>query len=502
MIRPVNRIVIVGGGTAGWLTAAYISNQMSSHTEILLVDKQVSDPIGVGEATILNFKQFMYDCGFKPEEWIPEIDATFKCGILFKDWQQEGVNLWHPFAFPMFNNLDSDLLTCWTMFKEYDYFTHACALYHPGVTENKVDPENIGTYAYHIDCGKLVRWVKGKLLRKIQLVEHEVISVDRNERGGLNHITIDTGEEIQSDIFIDCTGFKRLIAPEPDSVDCQGRLFCDTAVAGRFDYRNKPIEQNPYTTCAAVEHGWIWKTPTQERVGSGLVFNKSVSDVDEVKESFCKYWNNRVTPDELRLLDWTPYYHKNFWTDNVVTIGLSSGFIEPIESTGIALISAGAQEFVESCRGSFYDDSIIKGYNYQMTSFYESCIDFVNMHYAYNKRKTGKFWKYVQDTFKPSDKLLYYENEVLNNPVRLPSNGNYMFAGDNWSMFLCQMLDKDEILSKQSRKCPPWDADILVRDFACNERDKHVKSILHAQFIDQCLVKIRKGESLNIPYNG
>ena len=179
---------------------------------------------------------------------------------------------------------------------------------------------------------------------------------------------------------------------------------------------------------------------------------------------------------------------------------MSAGFIAPIESTGIALISSGAMEFVEACRGSFYDELIIKGYNHQMTSFYESCIDFVNMHYAYNKRKTGKFWKYVQDTFKPSDKLLYYENEVLNNPDRLPSNGNYMFAGDNWSMFLCQMLEKEEIVSKQNKKVPPWDADTLVKDFYYNEQEKHVKSILHAQFIDQCLVKIRKGESLNIPY--
>ena len=293
-----------------------------------------------------------------------------------------------------------------------------------------------------------------------------------------------------------------MIGPEPDSVDCQDRLFCDTAVAGRMDYQNKPIEQNPYTTCAAVEHGWIWKTPTQERVGSGLVFNKSVSDVDEVKQSFSKYWNGRVTPDELRVLDWTPYYHKNFWVDNVVTIGLSAGFIEPIESTGIALISSGAMEFVESCRGSFYDDLIIEGYNHQMTSFYESCIDFVNMHYAYNKRKTGKFWKYIQDTYKPSQKLLYYENEVLNNPVRLPSNGNYMFAGDNWSMFLCQMLEKEEIVSKQNKKVPPWEADALIRDFYHNEQEKHVKSILHARFIDECIIKARRGQSLNIPYNG
>ena len=186
MIKPVNRVVIVGGGSAGWLTAAYLVEKMPSQTEILLVDKKVSDPIGVGEATILNFKQFMYDCGFKPEEWIPEIDATFKCGILFKDWQQEGVNLWHPFAFPQFLNLDSDLLSLWTMFKEKDFFTHACALYHPGVTENKVDPENIGTYAYHIDCGKLVNWIRQQLLTKIQLVEHEVVSVS------YTHLTLPT----------------------------------------------------------------------------------------------------------------------------------------------------------------------------------------------------------------------------------------------------------------------------------------------------------------------
>lgn len=497
MTRPVNRITIVGGGTSGWLTAAFLLNKLKHNFEIVLVDKKESEPVGVGEATILSFKQFMYDCGFPIEDWFSEIDATFKSGILFKDWQKEGTDLWHPFAFPAFDSLNTNLLNLWTKNKDLEYFTHGCALYNPGVLQNKVDPENINTYSYHIDCGKLVNYVKNKIISKITFVPCTVTSVDRNERGGLNSITVDTGERIESDLFIDCTGWKRLLGAEPDTVNCRDRLFCDTAVAGPIQYVNPQEEMTPYTTCAAVEHGWIWKTPNQSRIGSGLVFNRSITDVDEAKEYFVKYWDNRVDKDKLKVLDWTPYYHNNFWQDNVVCVGLSAGFIEPLESTGVALICAGAIEIVEALRGSNYSDLDAEVFNLKMKCFFEGCIDFVNMHYSHNKRETGKFWKFVQDNFTFTQIQKYYENETLNNPYTLPSDGDYMFQGENWSMFMCQLLDENLIEPKQDG-LTDLQARQLCIDFYNNEVEKHRGSIVHEEFIKQCLFKIKTGQSLGI----
>ena len=499
MIRPINRIVIVGGGTSGWMTAAFLYSKLK-RTEIVLIDKKQGEPVGVGEATILSFKQFMADCGFPVEDWLGKIDATFKCGILFEDWQKEGQNLWHPFAFPEFNAMETNLLNLWTKNKDLEYFTHACALYNPGVTDNKVDPKNISTYSYHINCGKLVSYIKGKLLSKIAFVEDDVVEVDRNSRGGLNSITLGSGQVIESDLYIDCTGWKRLLGPEPDTVDCSGRLFCDTAIAGPAQYADKDSETRPYTTCSAVEHGWIWKTPNQSRIGSGLVFNRSITDIDEAKDFFADYWDGRVDRDSLRVLNWTPYYHKNAWVDNVCCNGLSSGFIEPLESTGIALICSGVIEIVEAVQGHFYNDIDIELYNMKMVHFFEDCIDFVSMHYSHNQRDTGKFWKYVQDTFKMSEAQKFYEHETLNNPTTVPVGGDFMFQGENWAMFIFQLLDHDLIepkildgLDKETARC-------IVKDFYTNEVEKHKDSILHTRWIEKCLNKISAGESLGIHY--
>ena len=498
-MRPINRIVIVGGGTSGWMTAAYLQAKFK-RAEIVLIDKSETETVGVGEATVLSFKQFMMDCGFKPEDWLGKINATFKGGILFEDWQKEGQNLWHPFAFPEFGFFETNLINLWTKNKDLEYLTHACTLYNPGVTENKVDPDDISTYAYHIDCGKLVTYIKGKISNKITFVESGVENVCRNSKGGVDNIALEDGQVIESDLYIDCTGWRRLLSPETETVDCTGRLFCDTAVAGHVQYNDIDCEMRPYTTCSAVEHGWIWKIPNQSRIGTGLVFNRSITDIDEAKEFFVDYWDDRVDRDTLQVLNWTPYYHKNSWVDNVCCIGLSSGFIEPLESTGIALICAGAIEIAKVLKGNCYNDLYAELFNMNMTNFYENCIDFVSMHYSHNKRETGKFWEYVNDNFKMSQTQKFYEHETLNNPATTPVGGDFVFRGENWAMFLCQLFNHDLIEPKILDGVDQKTSRSIVKDFYKNEMEKHNHSILHSKWIQKCLDKISAGESLGINY--
>ena len=442
-MRPVNRIVIVGGGTAGWLSAAYLLKRKRKQCEIIVVDKTVSETVSVGEATIISFKQFMQDCGFSVEQWFTAIDATFKTGILFKDWQEEGKNLWHPFGHL------PDKLNLWTNHKEFDFHKHACAFYDPSVTENKISQSAIGSFAYHIDCGKLVKFIKSKILNEITFVPQGVIDVNRNERGGISSIKLESGEEIESDLFIDCTGFKRLLGLKYEGIYCGDRLFCDSAIAGHVNYIDPDSEMQPYTECHAVDHGWIWKIPTQSRLGTGLVYNRSVTDTEEAKEYFNNYWEGRV--DDLKVLDWTPHYRKTFWHDNVVCIGLSAGFIEPLESSGIALITSGLTSLAYSINGNRYDDFNAWRYNLKMQGYFEECVDFVNMHYAYNKRKTGKFWEYIQKDYTKTKALEFFEYEASNNPYELPCGCNDIdiFTGESWSLFLCQMIP-DNICSKES----------------------------------------------------
>ena len=463
-MRPVNRIVIVGGGTAGWLSAAYLLKRKRKQSEIIVVDKTVSETVSVGEATIISFKQFMYDCGFSVEQWFTAIDATFKTGILFKDWQEEGKNLWHPFGHL------PDKLNLWTNYKEFDFHKHACAFYDPAVTENKISQSAIGSFAYHIDCGKLVKFIKSKILNEITFVPQGVIDVNRNERGGISSIKLESGEEVESDLFIDCTGFKRLLGLKYEGIYCGDRLFCDSAIAGHVNYIDPDSEMQPYTECHAVDHGWIWKIPTQSRLGTGLVYNRSVTDTEEAKEYFNNYWEGRV--DDLKVLDWTPHYRKTFWHDNVVCIGLSAGFIEPLESSGIALITSGLTSLAHSIAGNRYDDLNAWRYNLKMQGYFEQCVDFVNMHYAYNKRKTGKFWEYVQKVYTKTKALEFFEYESSNNPYELPCGCDDIdiFTGESWSLFLCQMIP-DNICNKES-SLPPTSFFSMSGDY-----------ILHKDFV-------------------
>jgi tryptophan halogenase len=486
-MKPLRRIVIVGGGTSAWLTAAFLLNRTRKYCEIVVIDKEQGQTVGVGEATVLSFKTFMEACGFPIESWFNEIDATFKSGILFANWQKEGEDIWHPFAFPAYESINTNLLTIWTKFKDLDFKLNATALYHPSVDENKVDPSNPLAYAYHIDCGKLVKFIQNKIMDRITFVQSEVVDIVRDNTGNVQHLLLSDGQEIESDLFVDCTGFKRLIGSKPDTVNLRDRLFCDTAVAGHIPYNDIENEMRPYVICDAVEHGWIWNIPVQTRIGSGLVFNRSITDPEEAKDYFVKYWDNRVQRESLKVIDWTPYYHNNFWENNVVCIGLSAGFIEPLESTGVALICAGVIELGEAIKGSFYNGQDINLYNSKMKCFFENAVDFVNMHYS-RSQKTGKFWEWVKATHTMSDTQKHYEFEIEYNPYEIPRDGDFMFAGENWSVWLCQLMEKENISSKdcgldsnQSRK--------IIEDFRKQELEKHKNSIHHKKYVDDFKLK-------------
>lgn len=479
-MRPIRRIVIVGGGTSAWLTAAYFANHYQHRVEVMVIDKEDGETVGVGEATILSFKGFMDDCGFKIQEWFDKIDATFKGGILFSNWNKEGEDIWHPFGFPDYQQFEITLLGCWSKNQDLNFKTHASALYSFSL-ENKVDPENLGVYAFHIDCGKLVKFLKEKIIDKITFINSEVVEIKNLDDGGIDSLVLKNGNVIHSDLFIDCTGFKRIISPKSEPIILTDRLFCDTAVAGHIPYIDRDEELHPYVICDAVEHGWIWNIPISSRIGSGLVFNRSITDPEEAKDFFVKYWDNRVNRESLRVIDWTPYYHEEMWQSNVVSIGLSAGFIEPLESTGVALICAGIWQLAKRLTPGGYGIKEIAVFNAEMFAFFENAVDFVNMHY-YNSNRGGKFWEWVKKNHEISDTQKFYEYLLDKDQYKMPQGGNEMFSGENWTVWLSQLGSKispkkDGISDNQSRQ--------MVLDFYKNEMEKRTKLVHHSDFIEQ-----------------
>jgi tryptophan halogenase len=427
----VNEVVIVGGGTSGWLTAAALLSH-APNIKITLVDKEDPTPIGVGEATLVGFNSFMKDCGFGPE-WISACDATLKGGIAFPDWGHDGNWVWHPFYF-LENEFGESLCDNWSNQKDFD-FKSILPLYHE-CSNNKIDLDRLDGYAFHLDCSKLVSFVSGKIKDKINFISSSVMGVIFDGES-VKDIQLNNGQTITADLYVDCTGFKTLLKRRKDKVDLSGRLFVNTAVCCPVPYEDPIKEMVPYTRCDAVDHGWVWRTPIRTRIGSGLVFNREVTSVDEAKDYFVKYWNNRIYKDNLKIIDWTPYYDRTMWYENVVSIGLSAGFIEPLESTGIQLIVEGINKVVNVVRARHYNEYDINFYNAWMQNLYEVCIDFVSMHYSKSQKDT-KFWNYVRDNYVESESIKIYLDNLNTEEPSFMGNKRSIFGGANWIHLLLQ----------------------------------------------------------------
>ena len=386
-MKEIKKVIIVGGGSSAMLAAAYISN--NTNYEITMVDKPGGKPIGVGEATLINFKTYMDACGFDFKEWFDACDATYKTGILFPGWTSKK-HVWHPFVMDPMRKLN----------------------------ELDVNAPN----GFHVDCLKLAKFIKSKL--KVKFIEDTVKFQSEN-------YLVCENQTIYADVFIDCTGFQSLLQVTNET-DLSHRLICNTAIAGPVQYKDDSERLN-YTVCEAVSCGWIWKVPLRTRIGTGIVFNKDITPVEEAKEIFLKHWDNR--PEVRKVIDWTPFYKPRLWKNNVIRIGISAGFIEPLESTGLALAMEGAFQFVELTESGYHTQATRDLYNSILKFFYEESINFIAMHYSANDR-TEKFWQQARKIKRPIQ--MDYYNKKLKDPLNYKNSQYNFFGGNNWVTWLRQ----------------------------------------------------------------
>lgn len=447
MAKYVNEIVIVGGGTSGWLAAKTLSSKIS-FTKVTLIDKEISEPVGVGEATLVGFKPFLKEVCFFSDYEINEClhycESVRKNGILFPDWGMDGNDIWHPFYFAnMFSNcIDKPLLIdAWSLQDVIDI---------KEIMPDKMKESD--TFAEHINALKLVEYLKNNLLNndshtKINYIQSAVKDIARDDNG-ISSLTLEDGSIVGGDLFIDCTGFKSILKDNRDRVDLSDRLYVDTAIAGHINYLDKK-EIVPYVSCPAVDHGWIWKIPLNTRMGSGLVFNRDITDIEEAKKYFCQHWDNRISLDDLAVIDWTPYYDDNQWDKNVISIGLSAGFIEPLESTGIEMILRGLRQLSDIIGSRWYNDMAIRYFNNYMIDQFETAVDFVNMHYSISTKNTP-FWSYVRDKYLSSETLkIFSDNLSSQEPSIYEFPSNHFIGAGSWIHWMVQLgypISKKEYL--------------------------------------------------------
>ena len=415
-MKKIQNLVIVGGGSSGWLSAAYLSNNFPN-LNITIIDKEIGTPVGVGEATLLNFSKFLNACGFNIDEWYDELEATKKLGILFPNWIDDNKDISHPFFANRTNPNE----------------------YRNRLDINYTDKTPVG---YHVNCGKLTTFLQKKLNNKIIFKKSDVQKVMFDD-DKIKKLILKNGEEITADLYIDCTGFKSILKNKTEKIILRDRLICDTAIAGPIMYENKDAEMTPYTRCIAVNEGWIWITPVQSRMGSGFIFNREITNIKDAQTFFINFWNNRIKIENTKVIDWTPYYDKKMWSKNVVSIGLSAGFLETLESTGLSLIMEGIYQLSLRIYKYYYDENDIILFNNIMVTFFENSIDFVNMHYLVSQRK-GIFWEKGRQ-LKKSEKFLMFEESVKNNNFDMNENIKLnnidFFTSDNWYCWLRQSYE-------------------------------------------------------------
>jgi tryptophan halogenase len=477
-------LIIVGGGTSAWMTAAYIHHNHPA-IKVTVVDKEVGNSIGVGEATLLSFIPFMEECGFEKDDWFTKISSGYKSGILFTNWKEPGNDIWHPF-WKGNRRIDElfHLWDVWSLVQDLDFKTYATGSYGSSVLHNTVDFNNIDSYAVHVDCGKLVLYIQEKLKNKIDIIKSDVINVVKEDDDNVIALDLKDGRRIQGDLYVDCTGFHSILRKSKKRIDLEGRLFVNTAVVCQVPYQDRPNEFKPYAVCDAVDHGWIWKIGVHNRIGSGMVFNRNITDPEEAKEYFVKYWNHRIKKENVRAINWDPFYNQDPWVGNIVQIGLSAGFIEPLESTGIGLITMGATQLSNALFEQWYSKNDVKNFNQQVVTVFEDCVDFVNAHYADNKRDS-KFWNYVRETFVPSDRMLHYLERLSNPYIKVPVDGkfNYMFGGTSWTLLLQQL--GYEVAARKIPYSKDFARELIVKNYIRHEKHKHVWSRHHSSEIDR-----------------
>ena len=411
-MSKVKNILIVGGGTSGWLSAAYMARSLGAYRpggpKIRLVEASDIGTIGVGEATIPPIRTLIAALGVDEATFMRETSATFKLAIKFDNWLKNPATDPHSYyhTFGTFNQVDNDLMAAyWAMDRAnsplsfVDYTMVEGRLCDLGLGPKRITDEQFKgpmQYAYHFDAGRLV-----VLLKKVAAhngVEHligKVKNVDMAEDGSIAAVETDEQGRLEADLFIDCTGFSGHLIEKAMGVgfnEFSDQLFCDKAVACQVAYDDESCAIDPYTTSTAQENGWTWDIPLNNRRGVGYVYSSGHTDSERAEEVLHSYIGETKSDYKVWHLNMRVGNRPEPWRKNCVAVGLSGGFVEPLESTGIFLVDIALRWLVDFLPGQENMEQGAKSFNAMMGACYEDIVDFVKMHYCLTKRTDTDFW--------------------------------------------------------------------------------------------------------------
>jgi tryptophan 7-halogenase len=470
----IQRLIIVGGGTSGWMTAATLCVAVPKSVEILLIESDEIATVGVGEATIPPIRQFNTHLGLDEAGFIRQTEATFKLGIEFVNWGHVGNSYFHGFGDFGADHQALSAYTLWRKLRALGDETplEAYSLSSRLARANRFFPPNPDprspmhgySYAFHFDASLYAQYLRRFCeARGVKRLNARVTDVRlRAEDGFIDSLMLDNGHSETADFFIDCSGFRGLLiegALKTGYTDWTHWLPMNRAWAVPCE---KADPLTPYTRATAHEAGWQWRIPLQHRTGNGHVYSNAFISDDQAADTLMNNLDGKALKDPMPIR-FTAGHRNRFWNKNCVAIGLASGFIEPLESTSINFIQTVAARILDFFPSKTPDPALVDEFNRLTLQEYTRVRDFIILHYRLNSRTDGEMWKYTAnmalpdevqhkiDVFKRRGQVVMFEGDAFASPSWTSIfNGQGVISADYDPMV--DRLSEDEIRTLMAQR--------------------------------------------------
>ncbi len=437
--QQATKVVIVGGGTAGWMAAASLSKLIGPNIDVTVIESDEIGTVGVGEATIPTMMTLHQLLKINEREFLAAVQGTFKLGISFENWKQPGHSYIHSFGRTGQDCWAGGFQHFWMKGKQiginHEYGRYSAELMAAKAGKFAVLPDNGLSYAFHMNATLYAKFLREMAEKHgCQRIEGKITRVDTNSNNGyIDSVTLESGRTIGADLFVDCSGFHGLLIDKTlhtEYEDWSNWLPCDSAVAVQTESVGEPI---PYTRAIARDAGWQWRIPLQSRVGNGMVFCSQYLSDEQAAETLLQHVEGQPLTAP-RIIKFRTGQRMQHWNKNCVALGLASGFVEPLESTSIHLIQRGIIRLLQMFPHEGIRQPDVVEFNRQMRDEFAFVRDFIVMHYHLTEREDTPFWRHCKTM--PIPDSLRHRLDLFKQTGRIFQAAGDVFAENNWAQVM------------------------------------------------------------------